>query len=267
LRLGGAILVFAILSGLGGCERPGERAEPDDSSVEASEPESAGEEEDTAPAKCVRSKPPTSGEEKRLRDAVREFAEARAREGYMSADDAERIVVVAFSEDWPARRVGPVAHLETPLAYERRAAEEQTWDTPTDCDRLDAAFADLERRGIVARQNFMDCAECGFDEIRAVVQQRVAAGHNVRGYAFFVETDAEQAARGEGLGLSYGALDDSEKKWAAIGREVAAALNRQGLTATWSGDTNERIAIENIVWKKRRTTVAPAAKQVRAQRN
>src|SRR5688572_13086214 len=33
-------------------------------------------------------------------------------------------------------------------------AEQVTWITPTDCDRLDLAFAQLEEVGIVARQNF-----------------------------------------------------------------------------------------------------------------
>src|SRR5262245_61330412 len=44
-------------------------------------------------------------------------------------------------------------------------AEEATWKGPTDCDRLDAAFAALQRRGVVARQNFSCCSNCGHGEM------------------------------------------------------------------------------------------------------
>jgi len=34
---------------------------------------------------------------------------------------------------------------------------QREWPSVTDCDRLDRAFADLNGRGIVARQNFACC--------------------------------------------------------------------------------------------------------------
>lgn len=215
--------------------------------------------EDPETSIAKREKPVTMGEEAQLRASVREYAEAKARQGFTSAADTERFAVDYFAEDWPARRVGPVARLETPLAYERHAADEKTWLELTDCDRLDAAFADLEQCGILARQNYTDCGRCGADEIYALMEKRAREGQNVRGYAFFHEQDTEAAARGETLYVSYGSIKDHSRYTKAIGREVAAALNRHGLTATWDGDVGNRVAVENIDWKKRRTTTAPRA--------
>jgi hypothetical protein len=42
--------------------------------------------------------------------------------------------------------------VDTELAAHRR--RQAKWAEPTDCDRLDQAFADLEDRGVVARQHF-----------------------------------------------------------------------------------------------------------------
>src|SRR5438067_13469087 len=44
-------------------------------------------------------------------------------------------------------------------------AEQAGWEGSTDCDRLDTAFAALNRRGIVARQDFNCCNTCGVAEI------------------------------------------------------------------------------------------------------
>jgi len=247
-------------SGAGGHASDESGAEGGGAGVEEAIGESGGAAESADSEPCAKlERPATVGEELWLRNSVREFVEARAREGFKPVEEVERLAVIALADEWPARRVGPVAHRETPLAYERHAAEELTWEAATDCDRLDAAFAELESRGIIARQNFMDCAECAFDEVQSLMWKLREQGRKVRGYVFYHEEDTAQAARGEGLALSYGAIDKADRKWVAIGRQVAAALNRHGLTATWSGDSNDRVTIENIVWRKRRSTSPPAA--------
>ncbi len=288
LRTAGSF-VFVVVAGavalgaLCGCDRNEPATEPEGVTVEASvcvdatdatDATEGGEAAETDATACAdatenveeepstpkREKPVTTGEEAQLRASVREYAESSARQGFTSAEDTERFAVEYFADDWPARRVGPVARLETPLAYERHAADEKTWLELTDCDRLDAAFADLEKRGILARQNYTDCGRCGADEMYALMEKRAREGQEVRGYTFFHEQDTEAAAIGETLYFSYGSIKDHPRYTKAIGREVAAALNRQGLTATWDGDVGNRVAVANIDWKKRRVTTAPGAK-------
>src|SRR5438046_2664744 len=43
--------------------------------------------------------------------------------------------------------------------------EQAGWESPTDCDRLDEAFAVLNQKGIVARQDFSCCNNCGHLDI------------------------------------------------------------------------------------------------------
>ena len=48
----------------------------------------------------------------------------------------------------------------------RWEAEKQTWPTVTDCDRLDAAFAALNERGVIALQNAGYTQSDGYDDFR-----------------------------------------------------------------------------------------------------
>src|SRR5688500_10767798 len=59
------------------------------------------------------------------------------------------------------------ASSELDRLWKAQRAAEATWPERTDCDRLDAAFAELEGIGIVCRQDFTCCSTCGGAEIGA----------------------------------------------------------------------------------------------------
>jgi hypothetical protein len=92
------------------------------------------------------------------------------------------------------------------LTEELAAFQEEMkgWPKVTDCDRLDAAFEELERNGIVARANFTCCSNCGRAEIGGPMQEAAARGLCVRGYAFFHQQSTERAVEGSGVMLKYG---------------------------------------------------------------
>lgn len=142
-------------------------------------------------------------------------------------------------------------------AFAAQAALERSWPVPTDCDRLDRGFAALERSGIVARQHFSCCQMCGQAEIGDEVEA-ASAKAPVRGYTFFHMQDTAAAAAGGGLHLAYGAVMPegmTEAQWnraaVVVGHAVVAALRVEGLSATWSGDVNERIHVA-LTWRRRR---------------
>ena len=140
------------------------------------------------------------------------------------------------------------------LAEERAAlrAEMATWPATTDCDRLDAAFAELEAAGIVARENFTCCNSCGESEIGDEMEEAEAEGLAVRGYTFFHAQDTDRAATGEGpLMLKYGPSPFDEKKIVPIGREIQAAVERHGLRTEWDGTADQCIKV-HLTWQRRR---------------
>jgi len=129
--------------------------------------------------------------------------------------------------------------------------EQKEWLHETDCDRLDEAFAELDRHGIVARQHFTCCQTCGHAEINAEIA-KTQKHRPVLGYVFFHWQDTESAVRSDYLYLAYGSVSGKERESQMIASEVVAALQRAGLQAEWNGSIRSRICIKNIVWQRRR---------------
>ena len=183
-----------------------------------------------------------------LRTAVNQ----QVRAGFLDDRTLRRFIRDLFSDDIPAR---DLRRLLPPLiaeARDRLAREQARWPKVTDCDRLDTAFADLERRGILARQNYWCCGTCGCAAIDDEMT-RLRRRRPVRGYAFYHEQDTTFAVDGHGLHLNYGSIEDDERSSVAIGREIVTVLTSHGLKTRWNGNLDERIKV-SLNWKRRSTT-------------
>src|SRR5262245_3054633 len=94
-------------------------------------------------------------------------------------------------------------------------ADQAKWKGPTDCDKLDADFDAMQKRGVVARQNFSCCSNCGhgemWDEMRGM-----GANARVEGYAFYHMQDTESAVEGGTLYVKYGAQRQGDEAITAV---------------------------------------------------
>ncbi len=186
-----------------------------------------------------------------LGEEIRSFVIGRVAEGF---DDREDIIASAIEcfeiEEEDEERRREIARFATERMAEQLRAQKD-WPRPTDCDRLDWAFEELDRAGIVARQTFTCCSTCGhyeiWDEIRQAKEE-----HPVEGYVFYHMQDTESAAAGGGLFLAYGAVEEGEEALIAVGRKIVLAMERAGLRTEWNGQGNTRIQIVALDWKRRR---------------
>jgi hypothetical protein len=128
---------------------------------------------------------------------------------------------------------------------------QREWEFPTDCDRLDAAFAELDATGIVARHNYTCCQTCGHAEIHGEVEEE-RKSRSVIGYVFYHVQDTEGAHKSDGLYLAYGVAEGDEDDAQQIAHHVVKVLRRAGLDAQWNGDTGTRIFVP-MQWKRRRS--------------
>lgn len=182
-------------------------------------------------------------------DELRDLVRTELRMGFTPRGEVvEAVLYMAGVEDGDEGRMRPI--VEHLLRVETAALlrEQAGWPAVTDCDRLDRAFDALEARGIVARQHFSCCQNCGSGEIWDEMDEAGHEGMAVRGYAFYHMQDTEGALSGGGLYLAYGAVE--EDGIAAIGREVVAVLNAQGLATRWDGSPEQRIHVA-MDWKRR----------------
>ena len=114
----------------------------------------------------------------------------------------------------------------------------------SDGDRLTRAFAELNARAIVAREDFSCCRRCGLGEIRS--EDHDGEGE-ARGYVFYHRQDTGRRP----LYLAYDTPDGSDASMTALGDEVVAVLAEHGLTVEWDRDPGVRIAVDMQVRKVR----------------
>jgi hypothetical protein len=130
---------------------------------------------------------------------------------------------------------------------DRHRAQQGTWPAKTDCDRLNSAFAELDQSGIVARQNFTCCQNCGNHEIGDEIKSAKEKGITPIGYTFYHMQDTEGAVNGSGLYLAYAGKTDA----VAVANQIIHTLKRHGLEPKWDGNLDTRIFVP-LDWKRRR---------------
>jgi hypothetical protein len=206
-------------------------------------------------------------------DDVRMLAMQAVLPGFRVQDDAVEFVRETLelddTDNRPATVVGEV--------WSQRLAEERSWEGASDYHRLEAAFADLNNRGVAARMNFTCCNTCGTDEIdneRTPIE--VAEGYPFQesAYTFFHQQDAERLGQDPSvLYLTYSSWLPAEdldpalveaarsgdidarntvvsRTDALIGAQVTEVLSTHGLLVRWDGDPTERIEVQIANWRK-----------------
>jgi len=132
-----------------------------------------------------------------------------------------------------------------PATFAAHLEAQAQWPDRTDSDRLSDAFRALDAAGIVAREDFACCQNCGVGDIGAEVPD----GSSALGYVFYHEQDAQRAAAGGSLWLAFGLLDQPSS--AQVGEQIVAALRAEGLHVDWDGSPDQRIHVP-IRWARRR---------------
>jgi hypothetical protein len=190
-----------------------------------------------------------------LVDEMRRYIRDRVAGGFLDANEVEEAACDCFTDDLADAQLDPamlkrIAGVETDKAFAAQIDAQRQWPAVTDCDRLDQAFADLDRSGIVARQNFSCCGNCGHVEIGDEVADAEEAGTRVVGYTFFHWQGTDGAVETGNLYLHYGAVTGGEAASVRIARAVVEALERHGLAVDWSGRLDRAIHVK-LNWQRR----------------
>ncbi|MBL8794620.1 MAG: hypothetical protein JNM56_12005 [Planctomycetia bacterium] len=182
---------------------------------------------------------------------LRDFIAMRVRKGFESMHE-----IVEHALDWASDRYErddllPKVKRLTVGALAEHQAEQAGWGPSTDCDRLDEAFAALNRQGIVARQDFSCCNTCGFAEIWDEVEAEEKI-RPVTGYVFYHLQGTERAIETGQLLMAYGCIEEGPESLNRVASAVVAELQRVGLKASWGGTDRHPVIVEGIIWRRRR---------------
>ena len=168
-------------------------------------------------------------------------------------DDARMVVErIAYQHDDVDEAILDALVVEM---FAERDTAARGWPVRTDCDRLDDAFRELERTGIVARHNFACCQTCGTHEIGDEIAAAREARRSVDGYVFYHWQDTDRVVTSGELHLRYGGTLGTDD--AAVGRRIVTALRDAGLEPTWTGDPTSTIQL-TLDWKRRHPPILAA---------
>jgi hypothetical protein len=144
----------------------------------------------------------------------------------------------------------PVVARLTDEQLQTHRLEQTTWAQTTDCDRLDAVFAGLERDGFLVGPDFGYTQDAALADLSEVMD---AHDHpeDLRGYVFYTRQDLERVMETGSLMLGFGMVNDSPSA-TEVGKIIAEAFKQAGFQLEWNGKTNARIGVVGIDWKKRR---------------
>lgn len=185
-------------------------------------------------------------------DEIRAFIAQRVAEGFSGEEDIVEETLECFEEehgDDPA--FAPLVQKMAIELLEAHMQEQRKWVEETDCDKLDRVFDELEKHGIVSRQNFTCCQTCGHAEIWEEVEQQKQESE-VKGYVFYHWQDTERAVEEGMLYLAYGAVDASDDAAREVADSIVELIRAHGFKVDWNGSLDKRICIEDIKWRRRR---------------
>jgi hypothetical protein len=193
-----------------------------------------------------------------LVEEMRHYIRTKVAGGYLDANEVKEAAFDCFIDEVGDTQLDPavlkrIAGVETDKAFAEQLDAQRQWPAVTDCDRLDRAFADLERSGIVARQNFTCCQNCGHAEIGDAIGGAESSGTKPVGYTFFHWQTTEHAVEDGNLYLYYGAVRAGGDASVRVARAVVETLERHDLAVDWNGSLDKAIRVK-LKWQRRVST-------------
>jgi hypothetical protein len=100
------------------------------------------------------------------------------------------------------------------------------------------AMRKLEKRGIIARPNYLCCTTCASS---ALAWDAVEAG--AQGGVYWHRQDEEGLRKGKELNIGFVGAGYDDEKTAAVGRLLAEVLAEEGLDVMWDGSPDQKVGI------------------------
>lgn len=182
---------------------------------------------------------------------LRSFIAYRVQEGFESVHEIVENASDFALDKYEREDLLPDIKRITAELLAAHRTEQAEWEGLTDCDRLDEAFAVLNRQGIVARQDFSCCNNCGFTEIWDEIEEE-EKHQTIEGYLFYHLQATQTAIESGKLQMAYGCVEEDEAILIAIVNKIVAELRRVGLNASWEGTVYHPIVVDGLVWRRRR---------------
>ena len=182
-----------------------------------------------------------------------DFIYTQVRAGFYSLEEIHEVAIEEIddngfgdeiSEEWAYEQIEKI--------YAELLEESKTWESPTETERLIAAFDELaEKYKITALHYTGYTMDDGEYEVVEIERTLIENGEQSEGYCFYHGQDLERAVQGEGLMIAFQKIDNVSN---SVSKEVAQivvdVLEKHGLKTDWDGKAESRILLPNFKWQR-----------------
>lgn len=184
---------------------------------------------------------------------IYESIENQVRMGFLSLDEIKDNILDEIednefeneiSEDWATQ------HIEA--EWQSMLNETKTWKSPTDIERLIAAFDELCDQNIIALHNAGYTTSDGEYEVVDVERKLQDNGIVSDGYCFYHEQDLSRAIAKEDPSLYIGFQkvdNEDDDVTIAVGKKVVEVLKKHQFEVDWNESPTSKILIPNFKWE------------------
>ena len=184
---------------------------------------------------------------------IYESIENQVRMGFLSLDEIKDNILDEIednefeneiSEDWATQ------HIEA--EWQSMLNETKTWKSPTDIERLIAAFDELCDQNIIALHNAGYTTSDGEYEVVDVERKLQDNGIVSDGYCFYHEQDLSRAIAKEdpSLYIAFQKVDNEDDAVTiAVGKKVVEVLKKHQFEVDWNESPTSKILIPNFKWE------------------
>lgn len=189
-------------------------------------------------------------------EQLHEAAEHHVWAGYLDDEEILDLLVERVEHDpesenaFAADRDASLLVIRTILAQHvtGHAQAAAGFPTPTDLERLDTVFADLERDGVlVGRQ-----VGVTHGDLTLELWDRLRETPDAHGWIGFHEQDVDRAIATGVLYLSFAHRSDQDADFVLVAQDVAQRLRDAGFEVVWDGSADARLELRGVRWQRRR---------------
>ncbi|MHC4401281.1 MAG: DUF6891 domain-containing protein [Planctomycetota bacterium] len=179
--------------------------------------------------------------DKYILDSIRKWVWS----GFYSPAEADCMIDDILEEDADEKMLREAVAPE----FAKKREAEKGWPDVTDCDRLDAVFDALEKRGVLCLHNAGYTMSDGHEDALEVLSGQPKG--KFFGYSFYHGQDVERAIDGGGLMLAFDHVDGDVPDKVEVGVAMKEELEKAGFILEWDGTSQKRINIPSFDWKRR----------------
>jgi len=181
---------------------------------------------------------------------IRETFMNSIKSGFSSLDDIiDETLEIIEDEGWETEIPGEWVKENITREYNKHTIASNSWQQPTDPDRLVEVFDKLSRQKIVALHNAGYTQQDALFEVKEVWEDLEDEGIHPVGYCYYHGQDIERALEDNILCLGfYGKKEKNDKEAILIGNIITNTLKEAGFTVNWNNTASKRIEIQGFNW-------------------